>query len=47
MALFPLEEAAIRRLGPEDTQEILDQVRAAIIRLRDAGNTDQSGSAER
>ena len=38
MALYPLEERAIERLGPEDTQEILDEVRAAIERLRHAGS---------
>ena len=37
MALFPLEEHIIERLGPDDTQEILDQVRAAILALRAAG----------
>ena len=44
MALFPLEESAIRRLGPDDTKEILDEVRAAIRRLRDAGTTDRTDS---
>lgn len=45
MALFPLEEAAINRLGPDDTQEIFDQVRAAIMALREAGKSapDQAG----
>ena len=38
MALFSLEERAIERLGPADTQEILDQVRAAIDALRSAGS---------
>ena len=38
MALYPLEERAIERLGPEETQEILDEVRAAIERLRKAGS---------
>ena len=37
MALFPLEEAAIERLGADDTHEILQQVRDAIARLRAAG----------
>lgn len=40
MALFPLEEHAIERLGPDDTQEILDQVRSAILALRSAGDPD-------
>jgi len=38
MALFPLEQAAIERLGPDETQGILDQVRAALIALRSAGS---------
>ena len=38
MALYPLEERAIERLGPNETQEILDEVRAAIERLRKAGS---------
>jgi hypothetical protein len=38
MALFPLEQHAIERLGPDDTLEILDQVRAAILALRSAGD---------
>jgi hypothetical protein len=38
MALYPLEARAIEQLGPEDTQEILDEVRAAIDRLRKAGH---------
>ncbi|MGI9342045.1 MAG: hypothetical protein ACR2QV_04305 [Gammaproteobacteria bacterium] len=42
MALFPLEERAIERLGADETQEILDQVRAKIIALRDAGKPGQS-----
>jgi hypothetical protein len=37
MALFPLEEAAIARLGPDETKGILDQVRAAIAALRSPG----------
>jgi hypothetical protein len=42
MALFPLEERAIERLGVDDTKEILDQVREAIIALRNAGKPDRS-----
>ena len=38
MALFPLQERAIERLGAEETKEILDQVREAIVRLREAGS---------
>ena len=37
MALFPLEEKAIERLGAADTKEILDQVRASVMALRAAG----------
>ena len=43
MAFFPLEESAIERLGPDDTQEILDRVRAAITHVRDAGTGGRSG----
>jgi len=42
MALFTLEERAINRLGPEDTKEILDQVRTAIVELRQAGSAAHS-----
>jgi hypothetical protein len=42
MALFTLEELAIERLGPEDTKDILDHVRAAIIAIRKAGSAGQS-----
>ena len=37
MALFPLEEKAIERLGAADTKEILDEVRATVLALRAAG----------
>ncbi len=37
MALYPLEERAIERLGAEETQEILDEIRKAISALRNAG----------
>ena len=47
MALFPLEERAIARLGPDDTQEILDQVRAAIVALRDAGRSGGATASEK
>ena len=46
MALFTLEERAIERLGPEDTKEILDQVRSAIIAIRQAGGTANSLPSE-
>ena len=42
MALFTLEERAIDLLGPEDTKEILDQVRAAIVEIRQAGSATHS-----
>ena len=42
MALFTLEERAIEQLGPEDTKDILDQVRASIIALRRAGSVGHS-----
>ncbi len=42
MALFSIEKRAIERLGPEDTREILDQVRAAIIAVRKAGSAGHS-----
>ena len=42
MALFELKGRAIERLGPEDTKEILDQVRAAIIAIRQAGGVGNS-----
>jgi len=41
-ALFSVEERAIERLGPEDTREILDQVRAAITAIREAGSPANS-----
>ena len=42
MALFSLETAAIERLGPSETKEILDQVRAAVTALRQAGSPQHS-----
>ena len=39
MALFPLEEYAVERLGATDTKEILDQVRASVMALRNAGGS--------
>jgi len=38
MAFFPLKERMIDRLGPDDTLEILNQVRADIRRLREQGS---------
>lgn len=43
MALFPLQERAIERLGPDETQAILDEVRAAVRALRDPGRGQDSG----
>jgi len=42
MALFNVEAGAIERLGANDTKEILDQVRAAIVTIRQAGSPSQS-----
>jgi len=42
MALFSLEERAVERLGPDDTREILDQVRAAVVAIRQAGSPTHS-----
>jgi hypothetical protein len=42
MALFNVEKGAVDRLGPEDTKEILDQVRAAIVAIRQAGSASHS-----
>ncbi len=46
MALFSVEERAIHRVGAEDTKEILDQVRDAIIAIRKAGSTTHSLPSE-
>jgi hypothetical protein len=42
MALFSVEASAIERLGPEDTNEILDQIRSAIVAIRQAGSPTHS-----
>jgi hypothetical protein len=42
MALFNVEASAIDRLGPNDTKEILDQVRSAIVAIRQAGSPSHS-----
>ena len=42
MALFSVEAGAVERLGPEDTREILDQVRSAIVAIRQAGSPTHS-----
>ncbi|MGI9271310.1 MAG: hypothetical protein ACR2QT_06005 [Woeseiaceae bacterium] len=42
MALFSVEKGAIDRVGAEDTKVILDQVRAAIVDIRQAGSAAHS-----
>lgn len=42
MALFTVEERAIELLGADDTKEMLDHVRAAIIAIRKAGSAGNS-----
>ena len=42
MALFVLEVRTIERLGPDDTKEILNHVRTAIITMRKAGSAGHS-----
>lgn len=41
-ALFRVEKGMIDRLGPQDTKELLDQVRSAIVKIRKAGSAQQS-----
>ena len=41
-ALFNVEKGMISRLGPDDTKELLDQVRAAIVEIRQAGSASHS-----
>jgi hypothetical protein len=40
MAFFPLKKASIDRLGASQVQAALDEVRAEILRLRDAGSSE-------
>jgi hypothetical protein len=47
MALFSVEAGAVERLGADDTKEILDQVRAAIVAIRQAGSPTHSLPRER
>lgn len=42
MALFNVEGRAIDRVGVEETRKILDEVRAAIIEIRQAGSATHS-----
>lgn len=42
MAFFPMEEAAIRGASAEYVRETLDEVRASIRALRDAGKSGQA-----
>lgn len=37
LALYPLEERSIERVGAEQTRELLDEVRAAFRELRNQG----------
>lgn len=46
MALFSVEERAIDRLGVDETKDILDQVRAAIVATRTAGGPGLSLPAD-
>ncbi len=39
MAFFPLEKVAIERLDASQVKAALDEVRAEILRLRDAGSS--------
>lgn len=41
-ALFTVEGRAIEELGPDETKDILDQVRASVIEIRKAGSASQS-----
>ncbi len=41
-ALFNVEKGMIDRLGANDTKELLDQVRAAIVEIRQAGSPSHS-----
>lgn len=41
-ALFSVEVGALGRLGAEETKEILDQVRAVITEIREAGSPSNS-----
>ena len=46
MALFSVEERAIDRVGAADTKMILDQVRSAIVAIRQAGSANNSLPSE-
>ena len=46
MALFPLEEKVIERLGAQETKGILDQVRTSILELRALGQPGHAHHAE-
>ena len=37
LALYPLEESAIERIGVEQTQEILEEIRVHLRKLRNLG----------
>lgn len=42
IALFSVEGRAIDRVGVDDTRQILNQVRASIIEIRQAGSSSHS-----
>jgi len=42
VALYSLEVGAVDRVGPEDTREMLDQISAAIVELRQTGSSSHS-----
>ena len=47
MALFTVEVESVERLGANDTKKILDQVRSAIVAIRQAGSSTHSLPKER
>jgi hypothetical protein len=42
MALYPLEERSIERLGAEETKRMLDVIRQSIVHLRELGHTGRA-----
>jgi hypothetical protein len=44
MALFEVEERAIKRVGAKDVREILNAVRVAVGKLRNTNPADSSGA---
>ena len=43
MAVFPLRKQAIDEMGARQTREIMQQIRTAIIELRNPGRDDNPG----